>query len=99
MLKQRREDGAAIDIQTVLPGEVIGWSWIVPPHRWQFDAEALDDMTGIRFNAEWLRQKCEDNHDLGYCVLKHLLGVLANRLSATRRNLASPIGTPPNPTA
>ena len=33
--------GARI-IQTVGPGEVVGWSWLYPPHRWMYDGRALN---------------------------------------------------------
>src|SRR5579885_1585512 len=46
------EDGRLI--QTVGPGEVVGWSWLVAPHQWQFCCRAVDDVEGVSFNAEWL---------------------------------------------
>ena len=75
-------------IQTVGPGEVIGWSWLLPPHQWQFDCRALDSVSGLALSAEWLRWQCEQNHELGYHLLKHLLAVVGGRLAATLRQLA-----------
>jgi CRP-like cAMP-binding protein len=74
-------------ILTVGPGEVVGWSWLVPPHRWQFDCRAVDPVQGLSFDAEWLREKCEQDHELGYHLLKQLVTVIANRLAATRLQL------------
>lgn len=71
-------------IQTVGPGEIVGWSWLVPPHKWQFDCRALDTVKGIVFDGQWLRERCEQDHELGYCLLRQLLGVVASRLAATR---------------
>ena len=34
---QRQHDLA---VATVGPGELLGWSWLVPPHRWDFDASS-----------------------------------------------------------
>jgi CRP-like cAMP-binding protein len=76
-----------IRIQTVGPGEVFGWSWLVPPHRWQFDCVAVDAVRGLRFNAEWLRNACDQDHDLGYHLVRHLAAVFASRLAATRLQL------------
>lgn len=73
-----------IEIQKVGPGEVLGWSWLVPPHRWQFDCRAKDQVQGIQFDAEWLRDKCAQDHELGYHLLKQLLQVVASRLASTR---------------
>lgn len=71
-------------IQTLGPGEVVGWSWLLPPFRWQFDARASDAVQGWVLDAAWLREQCEQDHDLGYHVLKQLVAVLSGRLAATR---------------
>lgn len=80
-------DRGEVVVQTVGPGDVVGWSWLLPPHRWQFDARALEAVRGVRFNAEWLREKCEQDYSLGYHVLRQLVGVLAGRLAGLRRQL------------
>ncbi len=74
----------SVDVQTIGPGEVVGWSWLVPPHRWQFAAQARDAVSGLRFDAQWLRDQCEQDYHLGYILLQHLVTVLASRLAATR---------------
>jgi CRP-like cAMP-binding protein len=76
-----------VPVQTVGPGEIVGWSWLVPPHHWQFDCRAADKVEGLAFDAERLRQKCEQDHELGYQLLKRLVAVIANRLAATRVQL------------
>src|SRR5690349_9477655 len=30
-----------ITIQTIGEGEALGWSWLVPPYRWELDGRAL----------------------------------------------------------
>ncbi|MGE3804968.1 MAG: Crp/Fnr family transcriptional regulator [Gemmataceae bacterium] len=74
----------AVPIQTVGPGDIVGWSWLLDPARWQFDARAVDDVQGLAFDADWLRQQCETDHELGYHLLRQMLRVLASRLTATR---------------
>lgn len=76
-----------IPIQTVGPSEAVGWSWIVPPHQWQFDCRAVDAVEGVAFDAEWLRAQCEADFELGYCLLKQLIVVIAHRLASTRLQL------------
>jgi CRP-like cAMP-binding protein len=78
-------------IHTTGPGEVIGWSWIVPAYRWQFDCRALDQVKGLAFDANWLREKCEQDHELGYHLLKQLVTVIASRLVATREQLVDTV--------
>jgi len=76
-----------VRIQTIGRGDVVGWSWLIPPHRWQFECRAVDTVRGLSLDAQWLREKCEQDHELGYSLLKELLVVLAARLAATRRQL------------
>lgn len=71
-------------IQTVGAGEVVGWSWLLPPFRWQFDARAEDAVAGLFFDAVWLRGLCEQDHDLGFHLVKHLLAVVAARVASAR---------------
>ncbi|MFO0808369.1 MAG: Crp/Fnr family transcriptional regulator [Gemmataceae bacterium] len=74
----------ATPIQTVGPGEVVGWSWLLPPYHWQFDARAVDAVSGLAFDADWLREQCERDHEFGYQLLKQLLIVVGRRLAAAR---------------
>jgi CRP-like cAMP-binding protein len=92
-----REGDQPVTLQTVGPGDVVGWSWILPPHRWQFDCRAVDAVKGIRFDAGWLRDQCETDHELGYHLVKHLLGVIASRLAATRLVTRPLSGQPDGP--
>jgi CRP-like cAMP-binding protein len=80
-------DRGVVTVQTLGRGDVVGWSWLVPPHRWKFDCRAADSVQGLAFNAEWLRDKCEQDHEFGYQLLKQLTMVMAARLEATRRQL------------
>ncbi len=32
----------ALVIETLHPREIVGWSWLFEPHRWQFDARAIE---------------------------------------------------------
>lgn len=74
-------------IQTVDEGDVLGWSWLFPPHRWQFDARALEVTRAIALDGECLRGKCEADHDLGYELMKRFSALITERLTATRIQL------------
>jgi CRP-like cAMP-binding protein len=76
-----------IVIQTVGSGEVLGWSWLIPPHRWRFDARALEGTRAFALDGACLRRKCEEDHDLGFELLKRFSTTMAERLQATRRQL------------
>ncbi len=74
-------------VQTVHRGEVIGWSWLFPPHRWSFTALALDSTQLIRLDAGQLRALLDDDCALGYEMMKRFARVMTDRLSATRLQL------------
>lgn len=74
-------------IQMVGAGEIIGWSWLVPPYRWHFDARACGRVDAIAVDAVAVRARCEEQPDFGYELLKRFAGVMEERLQATRSQL------------
>lgn len=83
----------AITIQTVGEGEVLGWSWLIPPHQWRFDARATELTRGIALDGKYLRQQCDEEQAFGYELLKRLANVMSQRLHATRLQLLDMYGT------
>lgn len=77
----------ATTVQTVGKGEVLGWSWVAPPYRWHFNARTLQKTRALVFDAVSLRFKCEEDHELGYEILRRFSNVIAARLDATRLQL------------
>lgn len=69
---------------TLGPGEIVGVTWLAPPYRWTFDAQALELVRAIGLDARCLRAKCEADNHLGYELLKRIASVLVARLHATR---------------
>lgn len=78
-----------INILTLGEGEVLGWSWLVPPYRWSFDAHAIESTRAIALDGKCLREKSERNRDLGYELLKRITVTMEERLQATRLQLLS----------
>lgn len=81
-----------LPLQTVGEGDILGWSWIVPPYRWHFDGRAVELTRAIALDAECLRDKCEEDHDLGYELMKRFAQVMTQRLSAARLQLLDMYG-------
>ena len=71
-------------MQTIGDNEVIGWSWFFPPYQWHFDAKALVPTRTLALDGEWLRQMCEEDHELGYLIMKRVANVLVERLQNAR---------------
>jgi CRP/FNR family transcriptional regulator, cyclic AMP receptor protein len=76
-----------VRIQTIGPGEIAGWSWLVPPYRWQFDAHVVEPVQAIALAGRCLRGKCDEHVDLSNQLLKRLVNVITARLMATRLQL------------
>ena len=57
---------------------------MIPPYRWHFDARAEDQTRLIALDGKCLREKCEQDHDLGYELMKRFAVIIAERLEATR---------------
>ena len=74
-------------IETLDAGDVVGWSWLLPPYVWQFDVTAVTPVRALSLDGRCLRAKCEDNTRLGYDLMKRFSRVMAARLAATRLQL------------
>lgn len=77
----------SLEMETADEGEVLGWSWLVPPYRWHFDARAVGRVRAIAVDGKCLRAKCERNHDLGYELLRRTVNLVGQRLDAARFRL------------
>lgn len=76
--------GEPLRIQTLGNGGVLGWSWLIPPYRWLFDARALSASDIISVDGAKLRDLCEKDTALGYQLLKRFAVLMAERLNASR---------------
>ena len=81
-----------LTIQTAGPGELVGWSWLLPPYKWHFTGRAVEPVRAVQFDAACLRQKCEEDAQLGYQLLTQVARILASRLNATHLQLLDVYG-------
>lgn len=73
-------------------GDVLGFSWLMPPHVWMFDARAVQPVRALVFDGECLRGKCDRDPRLGYDLMKRVARVMIERLRATRLQLLDVFG-------
>jgi CRP/FNR family transcriptional regulator, cyclic AMP receptor protein len=81
-------------VQTLSAGDVLGWSWLFPPFYWHFDARALRPTKAIFLYGTRLRERCEQDHDFGYDLMKRTTEVVIRRLQKTRQHLLAVYGAP-----
>jgi CRP/FNR family cyclic AMP-dependent transcriptional regulator len=84
-------------IDTMEAGDVLGWSWLVPPYRYFADARAVTPVSATALDGACLRTKCEADAELGYQLLKRVTAVMYQRLQSTRIRLLDLYGTEPAP--
>ncbi len=84
----------SIVVDQIPPGEVVGWSWLVPPYRWRFDARAVVPTSVIDFDAMTLRERLETDPRLGYEVMKRFIPVMSRRLASARERLVESVTDP-----
>ena len=76
--------GAPLIIDTVGPGEVVGVSWLLPPHRWAFAAWATEETRTVAVDAEPVRVLVERDPAFGLLIHKRFAAVIHHRLVSAR---------------
>jgi CRP/FNR family transcriptional regulator, cyclic AMP receptor protein len=74
-------------IDTMGEGEVLGWSWLVPPYRYFSGARAVTPVSATALDGACLRGKCEADPQLGYQLLMRVAAVMYERLQSARIRL------------
>lgn len=77
-------EGPRLEVQSLGPGQVAGWSWLIPPYKWSFQARALEEAEVIEFDGERVRARCEQDPAFGYAMMKRFSALMSERLEAAR---------------
>jgi CRP/FNR family transcriptional regulator, cyclic AMP receptor protein len=88
-LQMTSERRGPLTVLTVGAGEVLGWSWLFPPHKYRFSARVLEATRAFEIDGQCLRGVAEQDHDFGYHLLKHWSPVVERALDATRLQLVN----------
>ena len=81
-------------LQTLGPGDVLGWSWLVPPYRWHYGAVSVLPTTATELDTAQLRALAEQDSRFGYMLVLTLFEAVLQRLQATRARLLDLYGSP-----
>jgi CRP-like cAMP-binding protein len=81
-------------VHTLGAGELLGWSWLVPPHRWHFTATTSIAVSAVEFDTARLRALADGDPAIGYPLALGLLETVVARLQSTRSRLLSLYGSP-----
>lgn len=70
-------------------GELVGWSWLVPPYRWAFGAVCVTEVRAFQFDATAVRDLCAADPSFGNELSRRLFQAAAARLQDTRTRLVA----------
>jgi CRP-like cAMP-binding protein len=82
-------------VETLGPGDVLGWSWLFPPYVWHFDARAIQPVGAVEVDGGCLRSKAEADTAFGFELVRRFASVMLERLQATRLRLLDLYGDGP----
>ena len=79
--------GPTLEIQTLGEDQILGWSWLIPPYRWNFQARALEDSDLLEFDGSAILARCEEDPKFGYELFKCFATLMSERLNAARQKM------------
>ncbi len=77
-------EGPALELQDLGPGEIAGWSWLLPPHVWYFQARARTAVEFLEFDGAAVLERCESEPRFGYELIKRFSALMSERLQFAR---------------
>ncbi|MFG3008338.1 cyclic nucleotide-binding domain-containing protein [Streptomyces calvus] len=86
-LDQPVNDLRRVTVAGLGAGDLLGWSWLFPPHEWDFGAIAFSPVRAYEFDAAAVLRLCEEDPQLGLVLVRNVAEVLAHRLETTRGKL------------
>lgn len=79
--------GPVLEIQRIGEGQVLGWSWLIAPYLWNFQARVETDSTFLEFDGRAVLARCEQDPKFGYELLKRFAALMSERLDAARQKM------------
>ncbi|MBE8471773.1 cyclic nucleotide-binding domain-containing protein [Streptomyces justiciae] len=76
-----------VTVASLGSGDLLGWSWLFPPHQWDFGAVAFSPVRAYEFDAAAVLGLCEEDPALGMVLVRSVAEILAYRLEMTRGKL------------
>src|SRR5690554_4097946 len=58
--------GPSLEVTRLGPGKVFGWSWLIEPYRWHFNARATGATRVLDFDGRVILARAEEEPGFGY---------------------------------
>jgi CRP-like cAMP-binding protein len=79
--------GPVLEIQQLGESQLLGWSWLIPPYTWNFQARVEEDSTFLEFDGRAVLARCEEDPRFGFELLKRFAALMSERLDAARQKM------------
>ena len=79
--------GPVLEIQRIGENQILGWSWLIPPYRWNFQARVEEDASLLEFDGRAVLARCEEDPRFGFEMLKRFAALMSERLEAARQKM------------
>ena len=84
---EMQEPDHVLRVQTLGAGDELGWSSILMGRGKYFQARALEPVQALAFDGVRLLDACRADPEFGFAFMYRMLGVVSERLQATRLQL------------
>lgn len=89
--------GPPLEVTRLGPGKIFGWSWLIEPYRWHFNARAAVATRVLDFDGRAILERAEAEPKFGYALLRRFSALMGTRLESAQRKMMdqwSPAGLP-----
>jgi len=76
-----------VNVLTIGPGELFGWSSLFPTERKNARARATKPTKAIALDAEILRREWQKDHTLEHAIIQRTAKIMVERIKLTRQRL------------
>lgn len=89
--------GPSLEVTRLGAGKIFGWSWLIKPYRWHFNARASGATRVLEFDGRAILERAEAESEFGYALLRRFSALMGMRLEAAQRKMMdqwAPAGLP-----
>ncbi|WP_376690487.1 Crp/Fnr family transcriptional regulator [Wenzhouxiangella sp. EGI_FJ10409] len=89
--------GPSLEVTRLGAGKIFGWSWLIEPYRWHFNARAAGATRVLEFDGLAILERAEAEPKFGYALLRRFSALMGTRLESAQRKMMdqwSPAGLP-----
>ncbi|GGS89268.1 hypothetical protein GCM10010222_33470 [Streptomyces tanashiensis] len=67
-------------VDTLVSGDLLGCSWMIPPYQWRFGATAITEVHALEFDGRTVRDLCAQDVSIGEAVSAAVAAAQERRL-------------------